>query len=286
MQARLEKIAPPGGVSFVCKRRRDPRFEFLWHRHPEYELTLVVRSRGKRFVGDSIADYGDGDLVLLGPDLPHTWHSEGPGRHEAIVVQFSEGFLGKDFFAAPEMLPVRRLLDRSAQGLLFGGRTRRLAARRMDGMERRAGLGRLLGLLELLAFLARSREARPLSSRTFVPSLRTRDARRIDLVFGLLTERFADRITLPEAASRAHLSVPAFSRFFKRTTGKTFVRFLNELRVGHACRRLLETDRTVAQVAFECGFNNLSNFNRRFRDIKGTSPRSWRSQFLARETPG
>ena len=285
MQARLEKVSAPGATaSFLCRRRRDARFGFAWHFHPEIELTLIVRSRGKRFVGDSIADYEEGDLVLLGPNLPHTWDS-GPARrgpHEAVFCQFSPSFLGAEFLAAPEMLPVRRLLDRSARGLRFTGRTQRGVARRMDGMERLEGPERLLALLEVLAALARSRDARPLSSRAFSPSPRRGDAERIDRVCRFLTESFAGRVPLAEAARVAHLSIPAFSRFFRLRTGKTLVGYLHELRVGHACRALIETDRAVSDIAFDSGFNNLSNFNRRFLEMKGMSPREFRAQFHSR----
>jgi AraC-like DNA-binding protein len=280
MLARLERIAPPAAASFVLKRRRDPRFEFFWHVHPEYELTLILRSRGRRFVGDHLDGYADGDLVLLGPNLPHTWQSAGGrGPHEAVVVQFSEAFLGEGFFDAPELAPVRRLLERSRQGLQFAGRTRDAAAGRLRAMAARPGLPRLLGLLETLALLAGSREARVLSSRPFTAPVRRADSRRIDRIVRFLDDRFADGVTLPEAARAAHLSVPAFGRFFKRTTGKTFVRYLQELRVGAACRRLIETDRPVAEIAFASGFNNLSNFNRRFRALRGTTPREYRLRF-------
>ena len=281
MQARLEKVSPGAAASFLCRRRRDPRFPFAWHFHPEVELTHIVQSRGKRFVGDSIADYEDGDLVLLGSNLPHTWVSDPRrrGPHEAVFCQFSATFLGADFFRAPELLPVRRLLERSAQGLRFTGRSQKAVARRMETIDGLRGPERLLALLGILGALARSRDARPLSSRGFVPPPRRADAARIDRVCRFLTENFTDRVPLADAAKVAHLSVPAFSRFFKRRTGKTLVGYLTELRVGHACRELIETDRAVSEIAFDAGFNNLSNFNRRFLEAKAMSPREFRGQF-------
>jgi AraC-like DNA-binding protein len=277
MQARAERVSTAGDAAFAVKRRRDPRFGFYWHFHPEAELTLIVRSRGRRFVGDSIEDYRDGDLVLLGPDLPHTWQSAGgTRRHEAVVVQFRPDFLGRGFLGRPEAARVRRLLERAAVGLQFTGRAQREAARSMEALERRSGLSRIAGLLELLETLARSREARPLSSPAFRPSLRRGDGRRIDRVLRFLSEAFTGPVALADAADRAHLSVPAFCRFFRRSTGKTFVDALHELRVGFACRRLIESDEPVASIAFASGFNNLSNFNRRFRALRGTSPREYR----------
>lgn len=285
MKARIERVSPGAEASFICRRRTDPRFGFYWHVHPEVELTLIVDSRGRRFVGDSIEPYEEGDLVLLGSNLPHTWDSDPRrrGPHEAVFCQFSESFLGADFLRSPEMAPARRLLDRASRGLRFTGRTQKAAARRMDGMDRLRGLARLAALLEILDLLARSREVRPLSSRRFAPLLRRGDAGRIDRVCRFLNERFTGRVTLAEAAAAAPLSVPAFSRFFRRKTGRTLVAYLNELRTGLACRELIETDRSISDIAFDSGFNNLSNFNRRFLELKGMSPRAFRDQFRSRE---
>jgi len=286
MRARIERVSPGAAASFLCRRRVDARFGFYWHYHPEVELTLIVRSRGRRFVGDSIEPYEEGDLVLLGPNLPHTWDSDPrrKGPHEAVFCQFSPSFLGADFLRAPELAAVRRLLERSAQGLRVVGRTQREAARRMEELERLQGLGRLAALLELLDLLARSRELRTLSSREFVPALRRGDAGRIDRVCRFLNERCAGRVTLAEAAAVAHLSIPAFSRFFRRKTGRTLVAYLNELRTGLACRELIESERSVSEIAFDSGFNNLSNFNRRFLALKGRSPRAFRREHSPNST--
>jgi AraC-like DNA-binding protein len=287
MKARIEKVST-GAASFICRRRIDPRFGFYWHFHPEIELTYIVRSRGRRFVGDSIEPYDDGDLVLLGPNLPHTWASDGgrAGRQEAVFCQFSESFLGAEFLRAPEVAALRRLLDRSAHGLRFLGKTQKAVARRMDGLDRLQGLTRLAALLEVLDLLARSRDVRPLSSRQFLPALRTGDAGRIDRVCRMLNDRCTERITLAEAASAAHLSVPAFSRFFRRKTGRTLVAYLNELRTALACRELIETDRSISDIAFDSGFNNLSSFNRRFLRLKGMNPRDFRRQFQSAQGEG
>lgn len=286
MKARIEKISTDGASSFLCRRRVDPRFGFYWHYHPEIELTLIQRSRGRRFVGDSIEPYEEGDLVLLGPDLPHTWDSD-PGRrrpNEAVFCQFSPGFLGEDFLRAPEFGPLGRLFDRSARGLQFRGETQKAVARRLEDLSAQQGLGRLAGLLEILDRLARSRDARPLSSREFVPALRRGDAERIDRVCRFLNERWAEGVTLSEAAKAAHQSIPAFSRFFRRQTGRTLVAYLNELRTGHACRALIETERSISDIAFGSGFHNLSNFNRRFLALKGMSPREFRRHHAPRTT--
>jgi len=278
MKARIEKVPADGAASFLCRRRVDARFAFNWHYHPEVELTLIVRSRGRRFVGDSIEPYEEGDLVLVGPDLPHTWDSDPrrKGPHEAVFCQFAPAFLGAEFLRAPELASLRRLLDRSARGLHYRGGTQKAVARRMEGLGKLQGLARLAALLEILDQLARSREGRPLSSREFVPARPRGDAGRIDRVCRFLNERCAEGVTLAEAAAAAHLSIPAFSRTFRRQTGRTLVAYLNELRTGLACRALIDTDRRISDIAFDTGFHNLSNFNRRFRSLKGMSPRDFR----------
>ena len=285
MLARAERVSTPPLASFAAKRRRDRGFEFAWHFHPEVELTWIVRSRGRRFVGDSIEDYRDGDLVLLGPNLPHTWHSEGDKRvrlfyprHEAVVVQFAPDFLGGDFLAAPELLVVRRLLDRAARGLAFGARTLKAVAGPLHALPELDGLPRLRALLEVLGRLAAARDVRPLAARA-PATPRREDLERIDRVCRFLAERYEGDVSLPEAAAVAHLSVPAFCRFFKSRTGKTFVGYLTELRIGRACRLLIETDRSVSDIAFDSGFANLSNFNRRFRALKRTRPVDFRRAF-------
>jgi AraC-like DNA-binding protein len=281
MQARLEKVAPGGAASFLFRRRLDPRFGFYWHFHPEIELTYIVRSHGKRFVGDSIEDYEAGDVVLVGPNLPHTWesHPGGPGRPEALFCQFAPGFLGERFFEAPELAPVRRLLLRSSQGLRFTGETQRAVAQRLERMDGLPPGARLFALLETLELLSRSREGRMLSSKAFLPSLRTADAGRIDRVCRFIHEHLTEPLSVSRLAREAPLSVPAFSRFFRRATGKTFVRYVNELRIGLACRALIESDRTIAQIAGDSGFGNLSNFNRQFLALKATSPRDFRAHY-------
>lgn len=285
MLARIQKIPSSAEASFIYRRKADSRFRFNWHFHPEYELTWIQSGRGKRFVGDHIGDYRPGDLVLLGPNLPHTWCSEPDARpkkgaHRAVVVQFREDFLGDAFFARPELKGVRRLLDRSVQGLAFGGRAQAQATAKLEAMARRGGLARLVLLLDALENLASAggRRVQVLSSRQFAPALRRHDEQRIDRVCRFINERFREDIAQPQAAAQVHLSVPAFSRFFKRATGKTFTDYVNELRVGWASRQLIETDRSVAEIAFAAGFNNLSNFNRRFLERKGLSPSRFRRQ--------
>jgi AraC-like DNA-binding protein len=284
VKASIEKLLPPVTASFIYRIKRESSFGVFWHYHPEYQLTLVLRGQGKRFVGDDISRFKAGDLVLTGPNLPHMWCSSrartsSRGPHEAIIIQFPESIFGGAFLDLPEMAAVRRLLERSAQGIRFSDATRTKIARRTIRMGRQRGLARLIDLLEILRILSQAPVDRILSSQAFLPAVGFIDHERIDRICRYVAENSTQPIVLSQAASAAHMSVPAFTRFFKKCTGKTFVKYLTELRVGAACRLLVETDRTVTQVCYSTGFNNISNFNRRFRQIKGVSPRDFRRQY-------
>ena len=284
VQARIEKLVAQPAASFIVKTRREPAFGFYWHFHPEYQLTLVRRGRGRRFVGDDVASFEPGDLVLTGPNLPHMWCSRGgpspPARpHEAIIIQFPESVFGGRFLDLPELAPIRRLLEKCRLGLSFVGSIRFRIAARMVRMMRQRGASRMLGLLEILHLLSRSKEIRSLSSTSYRPSLASTDRDRIDKVCRFIADNSGRPLSLSESAEAAHLSVPAFTRFFRRCTGKSFLGYLTELRLGMACRLLIESDRSVAQVCRDAGFLNLSNFNRRFRRAKGKSPREYRRQY-------
>jgi AraC-like DNA-binding protein len=285
VKARIEKLLPPSAASFIYRVKREPSFGVFWHYHPEYQLTLVLRGQGKRFVGDDISRFTAGDLVLTGPNLPHMWCSSRLPRksgrpHEAIMIQFPQSIFGGHFLELPEMAPVRRLLERSSQGIRFGDVARRKVAHKMIRMGRQRGLARLIELLAILRVLSHSPVERTLSSKGAAPSVRLADRDRIDQVCRYAAENSSRPISLAEAARAAHLSVPAFTRFFKKCTGKTYARYLTELRIGAACRLLIETDRTVTEVCYASGFGNVSTFNRRFLDEKGMTPRHFRRQFV------
>lgn len=281
IRARIEKLLPPAAASFIYQVRREASFGVYWHYHPEYQLTLVRRGKGNRYVGDDVSRFTAGDLVLTGPNLPHMWcssrnRSRGGPPHESILIQFTDSIFSGGFLALPEMASVRRLLERSGQGIRFAESVRGKVAPRMIRMGRLRGLARLIELLEILRILSQAPVDRVLSSRAFIPAVGFADRERIDGICRYIAEHSTRRIGLAQAAAAAHLSVPAFTRYFRKCTRKSFVEYLTEVRVGTACRLLLETDRTIAQICGDAGFGNLSNFNRRFRSLKGVSPREFR----------
>jgi len=281
MRAAIERIQPDPGTSFHCHRRSDPAFDFRWHFHPEYELTLITSSRGRRFVGDHIDDYRTGDFVLLGPNLPHTWQSVGHRRevHEAVVVQFHDEFLGNELFDHAEFREIKRLLKRSSRGLRFTGHEVKAAAKIVEGVSEREGIERLLSLFDALHRLCNCPQTQSLAGERYFPSLALEDNRRIDQIFGYLMEHLEEPIRQEEVARLVHMSPSSFSRFFKRATGHTFVEYLNGLRVSQACWLLSETDLRVTEIAFRVGFESLSYFNRRFKKHKGMTANQFRRAY-------
>jgi len=286
MRATIQKLSAPQRSSFIHSVKSSPAFRFNWHFHPEYELTLIVRSQGKRFVADNISDYRDGDLVLLGPNLPHTWQSSPAAdarvHHKACVIQFPENFLGEGFFGAAELRQVKGLLRRSAHGLCFTGGSRDEASQQIKALGQLSGLRKLTSFLEILGILARSRKAITISSPGFVPSLHHANHRRIDQVCNYINSNYQQNISQPLVAELVQMSPSSFSTFFRKTVGLTFVDYVNNLRISHACRLLIETEHSILKICHSAGFNNLSNFNRRFLKHKGSSPRQYRMEYNPR----
>lgn len=276
--------------SFHCEVVRGASYNATWHFHPELQITLVLQSRGYRLVGDNITPLKPGDLVLVGGNLPHVWHQDRPRRRpapevHAIVVRFREDLGGAAFMQLPELAPVRRLFHRAARGLEITGRTRMEAAARLQRLPHLTGLARLVELLAILDQLARSRELKPVASVGFVPRLSTDDQERMQRVIAYIHARLETSIDRAAVARVASLSAGAFSRFFKRRTGKTLPEYVNELRVGRACQLLANERAKVMDIGLQCGFGSLANFNRRFREITRMSPRDYRRQLRRSAAP-
>lgn len=280
----LEHTPQSSRESFHCEVVRGRGYGARWHFHPEYQITLVLKSSGYRIVGDSIAPLAPGDLVLVGSNVPHVWHQD-PARNSshlavhAIVVRFREHFLGEHFLQSPEMEPIRRLLRRSARGLEVRGRTHDVIAGRLRELSGQSGFVRLRSLLDLLDKLAHSKDLSPIASAGFAPELRSSDPERMQRVLRFIHAGIGQPLARGDIARRAGLSAGAFSRFFKTRTGKTLPRYINELRIGSACAQLHNADAKIADIAVACGFDNLANFNRQFRAIAKMSPREYRAAF-------
>jgi len=279
MRAFLERLKVGEGRLFYCAERVAPSYPFAWHYHPEFELTYIVSSRGRRFIGDHIGNYEDGDLLLIGPNLPHTWASEGEGEHRAVVIQFGEDVFGKGGLQGLSPGGVRTLLEQSALGLRFFGAAEAKVASALRGIAALSPVRQLATLLTVLDDLSTEGDVESLSSRLFSVDGSGGETHSVDRVCGYIHEHYRERIPLERAAEEAAMSVSAFCRFFKRTTGKTFSRYVNELRLGNACRLLVQTERNIAQIAQDSGFSNLSHFNQAFLASKKLRPGEYRRVF-------
>jgi len=272
-----EIVVRGAGESVLARELAAARFPFRWHYHPEFELTVIERGHGLRFVGDQVQEFRDGDCCLLGPDCPHSWRSSDEGAHgvRALVVQFSRELLSAALPALPELRGVARLLARAHGGLAVTGRTAQRTAELVRALVAAppGSAARLLGLLAALAAISEGGEVAALSA-----AVRPVDAAAQARLGGLFTLLQSAPGGISQRAAAAHLGITpeAFSRFFHRAVGRTFAAYRNDLRISGACHQLLGSDRTVAAIALDAGFANLSNFNRRFKAAKGMTPRAFR----------
>ncbi|MHC5794710.1 AraC family transcriptional regulator [Lacisediminihabitans sp. FW035] len=274
MLASFEHIVPTFPLTWAITTIEVPQFESVWHFHPEFELTYIRAGQGTRLVGDSVGEYSPGNLTLIGPEVPHTYVST-PGdlMHSAVVMQFKRDFLGDAFFDIPLFAGVAALLNSSRRGVSFHIEDE--AIRRLESAH---PAEKTLGLVSLLLDLSH-RKAEVLASDQETPALNLVSAQRIESMVRLMHTDFASNLTLSDIADAAHLTPSSASRLFSKSTGSSVTIYLNVVRVNAACRLLRDTDRSIASIAVDSGFTNLSNFNRRFRDVKKMTPREYRAGF-------
>ncbi len=277
MKATLEKIEPVFGNSFTIRQFTDGSAKPFWHFHPEYEIVYISNGRGKRHIGDHISYYQDGDLIFLGPNLPHfAFTEELKEAHVEIVVQMKADFLGREFWQKPEMQAISSLFERSHQGLTFFGATKQIIGQRLINMMQLNSFDRLLELLSILNVMATSEDYNMLNANGLAVAVSSQDHERMETIYKYVQDRFQAEVSLDEVAQAVNMTVPAFCRYFKKLTRKTFTEFVNEIRIAHACRLLSDEHLSIAAVSFESGFNNLSHFNKQFKNITGESPRVYR----------
>jgi AraC-like DNA-binding protein len=287
MQAVLLKVSPSADYSIVAREDQLPYLYDKWHFHPEIELTHIVSSSGTRFVGDSIEEFKDGDLILLGSNLPHVWKNDAPYFQRksslevrAHVIQFLPDCFGKEFLSLREMEKIRKLFEKAQRGLRITGKTNVEVARLMERLiESTNGAQRMILFINIFDRIAESNEVVFLSSEGFLDAYHRYNTDTINRVYEFTLSQFNRRIMIGEAAAVANMSVANFCRYFKHRTQKTYIQFLTEVRIGYACRMLIENKESIQQIALECGFNNLSNFNRSFRMLKNKIPRAYRAEY-------
>lgn len=275
-----QEALPFSGESLLFRELCYSRLSVPWHFHQECELTLLLKGKGLRYVGDSIEQCEDGDLVFLGRNLPHYWWQQksNPSPLHSISIQFDEKFTC-GLFELEEARAIRALLVRARRGLLVEGHLKAQLAENLFRMKSACGWRRICLLLESLGHLA-DEPSRLLASDSYARDFETHNGKRLRAVCQYINESFSGVISQRHAASLAGFSPAAFSRFFHKRMGKTFEAYVTEVRIGHACRGLAHSDNPITTVAFEVGFNNLSNFNRHFRHLKGLSPREYRHSLV------
>ena len=268
---------------FTLSSRIKSAFDFPLHCHEEFELNFIQNAKNaKRLVGDHIEEIGDLELALIGSNLQHAWFTHHCQSKEIkeITIQFHKDLFDEKFLRRNQLSFIKTMLDKSSRGILFSRATTEQLAPRISGLSQKQGFDSVLELMSILHDLSTSRNMRILSDSSFNVSEKfTYSSRRIEKAFEYMNQNFDKSITLTEVAKLSSMSEVSFSRFFKQRTGNTFIDSLNEIRLGHASRMLIETTQNISEVAYDCGFNNISNFNRIFKKKKGCTPKEFRESF-------
>ncbi|MGB1168571.1 MAG: AraC family transcriptional regulator [Flavobacteriaceae bacterium] len=277
----LEKVYPGFGSSVLVKKHT----EFLktnkasWHFHPELELVYVNKGQGKRHIGNHLSYFNNSQLLLIGPNLPHNGFTDRLTTNGfETLIQFKEDFLGKDFFELPEMKKIKELFERSKKGILFGSETKIKVGYKIEKLVDKKGFKKLLVFLEILNILSKTSDYTILNVDGYAVETELQDSSKLDIIYKYINNNFKDHISLDQIANVANMTVPAFCRYFKKVTGKTFTKLVNEYRVVHATKLLSESTMSITDISFECGFNNFSHFNKLFKEITGKNASGYRKE--------
>ena len=282
----LREITPlTQGDCFTVFLRIKYELDFPLHCHEEFELNFIQNAKGaKRVIGDHIEVIDELELVLVGPPLPHAWFTnKSKGKEiKEITIQFHRDLFDEKFLHRNQMSFIRSMFEHSKKGILFSPQTTQIIMPRLINLTQKRGFDSVLELMSILHDLSTSRDVRILSDSTFSKSETfSYNSRRIENVMNYLNKNFDKHVSLSEAAKIAAMTEVSLSRFFKFRTGKTFVDALCEIRLGHASRMLIETTQSVNEIAYKCGFNNMSNFNRIFKKKKACTPKAFRETYTS-----
>ncbi|AZA57749.1 MULTISPECIES: AraC family transcriptional regulator [Chryseobacterium] len=278
----FEAIKPNIGSSFTSLKfqRNENIKSHVWHYHPEVELIFVCKGSGKRQIGSNISYFSDGDLVLIGSNLPHCGlTNENTNNDYEMVIQFKPDFLGENIWETPEMQRISALLEKSKAGIVFEENIKKTVGKKIAEMHEMSSLNKLLTFLEILDELATTQNYRILNAGKYYLQTQVEDNERINHIFNYVKDHFKEQITLEEIADLANMKVPSFCRYFKKITNKTFTQFVNEYRITHSLKLLAEQPLSITEVCFESGFNNFSYFNKTFKEYIKKSPSQYRKEF-------
>jgi len=287
MQPKLEKIFPNLSSSIAVKREIVPYMDYPWHYHPEFEIIFVEKSYGIRLMGNHVGNFSDGDLMFISPNLPHVWKNDEDfykGNKDLLVdvyvIQFREDALMEGFFDLPEFSHIKKLFFIGQQGLQIKGKERLEISELIKKVYSSSGIDRLILFLKTLDAFANSKDFELLSSPGYTNSFNVADTERINKVMTYLMENYTQEIKLKEIASMVSLNKSSFCRYFKYRTHKTCSQFLNEIRIAHACKLLINKNMTISEICYETGYNNISHFNRQFKLLTNSTAREYAKKYI------
>jgi AraC-like DNA-binding protein len=281
MKPALEKVNPSFGSSILVKKHSEQiiKHQAFWHFHPEIELVYVNMGMGKVHIGNHLSYFYNSQLILIGANLPHHGFSDRlTAKGSETLVQFKPNFLIDAFLNMPEMKAVAALFERAKKGIVFKPETKRKVGPKIEKLVEYEGLKRVILLLDVLNDLALANDYTLLNVDGYAFETSLQDSTKIDVIFKHINSNFVRSIPLDEIANKASMTVPAFCRYFKKATGKTFTKLVNEYRIVHATKLLSESTSSITDICFECGFNNFSHFNKSFKEFTGKSASKYRSE--------
>lgn len=284
MKAMFEKVLPTPHSSWRYWLYELEEIPFNWHYHPEYEVCLTLNSQGQRYIGDHIDNYSDFDLVLMGPKLPHTWCSseviDATKPHQTYVAQIPASWIENIAKTMPEMEQLSGLLERSQRGVAFSQGVATHCTEIFINMADSGPMSRFIGLFQILKAMIDDDAAEVLSSSSYSTAIQQDSAsEKIDRVVQYIHQHYTETLKADQLAELAHMSTNHFHRFLKQRTEQTFTELVNQLRIGKACALLINSDQPISNISDICGFNNISNFNRRFLQVKKSTPSAFRKAY-------
>ncbi|MUH37138.1 AraC family transcriptional regulator [Zobellia amurskyensis] len=284
MKTALKKSPIPKTHAFVVQRLNQPVFDPNWHFHPEYQLFMVLNGHGTRFVGDHVKQFDAGDITFTGPNLPHLWKSD-TGEHEpetraeGIVVYFDYDFISESLLHKEEYIRLRHLFKTSLRGFDVVGKTAAIIRKKIIELPTLQGFDAVLGLLHILNILAKTEDLKILASSGYTNTLRDGDTERMNRVYAHVMKHFTRKIPITEMAQLTNMTATSFSRYFKTHANKTFSEFVSEIRIGHACKLLIDKKMNASQACYQSGFRTLSNFNRQFKAATNSTPSAYKERY-------
>lgn len=281
MKAQFEKISSSTNSSFNAFIYEDENFDAPWHFHPEYELTYIVKGEGIRYVGNNVEKFENGDFVLVGSNLPHCWKNtiQNKGSVKSIVFQWNEAILGDNWIEKNEFQNIKNLLKKASKGVKFNLKNSKKMELELNKILTKSPFEKLLRFIQLLEDLSAFKEVETLTSTGFTPSLNLKANNRIDKVYDFVQENYDKKIKLQEVSALVSMGDEAFCRFFKKSLNKSFFTFVNEYRINLACKMLIETNKQVSQIAYDCGYESLPFFYRQFQKFMGCSPLQFKKMY-------